>query len=224
MLRISLWRLSCTALLGYVLIAGLMMPVPRLPILNETIRVLYFHVPMWFGMVILFGVSAFYAMRHLREKTSQSPYVVLSFSFAKIGFLFGLMGVLTGMVWAYFTWGTAWSNDPKQIASALSLLTYGTYFLLSNIKGNPQEKMGAIHNVICFFTMLSLLFIMPRFTDSLHPGNGGNPGFNVYDLNSQLRVVFYPAVVGWTLLGVWLTTIEISIQRLQNKIKAYHNQ
>ena len=45
--------------------------------------------------------------------------------------------------------------------------------------------------------LIPLIFILPRLTDSLHPGSGGNPGFNVYDLNEQLRIVFYPAVIGF---------------------------
>ena len=65
--------------------------------------------------------------------------------------------------------------------------------------------------------LIPLIFILPRLTDSLHPGNGGNPGFNVYDLNSQLRVVFYPAVIGFICLGLWITDIKEKIQKLNNK-------
>ena len=41
--------------------------------------------------------------------------------------------------------------------------------------------------------MVPLIFVLPRMGDSLHPGSGGNPGFNTYDLNTQMRWVFYPA-------------------------------
>jgi heme exporter protein C len=50
---------------------------------------------------------------------------------------------------------------------------------------------------------------------SLHPGNGGNPGFNAYDLDSRLRMVFYPAILGWTLLGVWLVSLRVRIKRIK---------
>jgi len=53
-------------------------------------------------------------------------------------------------------------------------------------------------------------------TDSLHPGNGGNPAFGQYDLDNQMRLVFYPAIIGWTLLGVWITSIRIRIKKLWN--------
>jgi heme exporter protein C len=51
----------------------------------------------------------------------------------------------------------------------------------------------------------------------LHPGNGGNPGFNNYDLDSTMRTVFYPAVLGWILLGVWMMTLKIRIEKIKRK-------
>ena len=217
------WKALCVVLLSYVLTAGLLLPVPRLPILNETIRLLYFHVPMWFAMIVLFAFSAAYAVRCLHGGAPRRlDDHTLSFVFAKIGFVFGLMGLVTGMIWAKFTWGAAWNNDPKQVASAVSLLIYATYFLLCSAPGK-RGHAAAVYNIICFFTMLPLLFILPRFTDSLHPGNGGNPGFNIYDLNSQLRLVFYPAVLGWTLLGVWMASMEARKNRVADRIKEIEN-
>ena len=64
--------------------------------------------------------------------------------------------------------------------------------------------------------LIPLIFILPRLTDSLHPGNGGNPGFNVYDLNSQLRIVFCPAVIGFICLGLWISDIKLKIQKINN--------
>jgi heme exporter protein C len=61
-----------------------------------------------------------------------------------------------------------------------------------------------------------LVFILPRLTDSLHPGNGGNPGFNSYDLDSRLRMVFYPAVMGWILIGFWIADIGKRTKKLSN--------
>lgn len=207
-------------LLAYSFVAGLLGSVPSLSVLHETIRILYFHVPMWFGMVIFFGISAIYSTCYLRTRSSKKiKYWFLSFSFAKIAFLFGVMGIITGMIWARFTWGTAWHNDPKQTCAALSLLIYATYFLLSAARGQTHGSTEAAYNIICFFTMLPLLFILPRMTDSLHPGSGGNPGFNVYDLDGRLRQVFYPAVVGWALLGVWMAGMEARIYTLERHME-----
>ena len=51
------WKILAIVLVVYTIIAGLLMDVPRIPILNETIRNLYFHVCMWFAMMVLFTCS-----------------------------------------------------------------------------------------------------------------------------------------------------------------------
>ncbi|HEY4798316.1 MAG TPA: ABC transporter permease, partial [Bacteroidia bacterium] len=48
------WKILCALLLVYTVIAGFLFEVPRLPILHETIRNQYFHVCMWFSMLLLF--------------------------------------------------------------------------------------------------------------------------------------------------------------------------
>ena len=54
-------------------------------------------------------------------------------------------------------------------------------------------------------------------TDSLHPGNGGNPAFGNYDLDSNMRVVFYPAVIGRILIGSWIAQLRFRIKLLEIK-------
>ena len=51
------------------------------------------------------------------------------------------------------------------------------------------------------------------------PGKGGNPGFNKYDLDSSLRTIFYPAIIGWTLLGVWIVQIRKRLETLKNHVR-----
>ena len=78
--------------------------------------------------------------------------------------------------------------------------------------------MGAVFHTFGFAILIPLLFVLPRMTDSLHPGNGGNPAFGQYDLDSDLRMVFYPAVLGWTLLGFWIATLQIRSVNLQKQL------
>jgi heme exporter protein C len=59
--------------------------------------------------------------------------------------------------------------------------------------------------------LIPLLFVIPRMTASLHPGSGGNPALGVDDLDNMMRLVVYPAVSGWTLLGVWICELRYRI-------------
>lgn len=206
------WKYACVALMLFTLIAGLLMPVPRLPILNETIRNQYFHVPMWFGMVLLLFASLWYSLRYL--KSFDLKYDVAAEATTQVGIVFGILGLVTGMVWAKYTWGEAWSNDPKQLMAAIALLIYLAYFILrgSMEDEDKRAKVAAVYNIFAFFIYIALIFVVPRMVDSLHPGSGGNPGFSKYDLDDYMRIVFYPSVFAWTMLGLWMASIQMRLQ------------
>jgi len=211
-------KIFCIALLVYSIVGGLLFDVPRLNIVNETIRALYFHVPMWFGMVALFGTSTFFAINYLRNPSFNND--VWSVEFANVGMVFGLLGIFTGMIWANYTWGSPWHGDPKQNGAAIALLVYFAYFVLRGSISNEEQRarLSAAYNVFAFIAMIPLIFIIPRMTSSMHPGSGGNPGFNMYDLDSRMRMVFYPAVLGWILLGCWIATLRIRMKLTEEKI------
>lgn len=210
-------KVTGVILLLYTHTGGLLFDVPRLNILNETIRALYFHVPMWFGMVLLYGFSIFYAIRYLINPTVENDS--RSVEFAHVGTAFGILGMLTGMLWAQYTWGSFWHGDPKQTGAAIALLVYLAYFVLRGSLENQEQKarLGAVYNLFAFAAMIPLIFIIPRLQSSMHPGSGGNPGFNAYDLDSSMRIVFYPAVVGWFLIGYWITDLRIRLRGVQSR-------
>jgi heme exporter protein C len=210
-------KIVAVVILFYVHVAGLLMAVPRLEILNETVRALYFHVPMWFGMVLLFLISVYYAIRYLQNPLSDNDRK--SVEYAHVGMAFGILGMVTGMIWANYTWGSPWHGDPKQNGAAIALLVYMAYFVLRGSIDNYEQRarLSAVYNIFAFAAMIPLLFIIPRLQDSLHPGSGGNPGFNAYDLDDRMRMIFYPAVIGWSLIGVWIATLRIRFKNLEEK-------
>src|SRR5690242_16125384 len=109
------WKILCIVLLVYTVIAGFNVfnldafTVPRKDIVQESIRNLYFHVCMWFSMMILFTISVVHAVRFLR--TNNLRYDILSRQYAGVGILFGILGYGTGIIWASFTWADPHSSS-----------------------------------------------------------------------------------------------------------------
>ncbi|MCB9284225.1 MAG: cytochrome c biogenesis protein CcsA [Lewinellaceae bacterium] len=195
--------------------AGITFPFRN--ILAETIRNIYFHVPMWFAMILLFLGAVIYSGRFLWKKNMQDDQRAASM--IRTGVLFGILGLLTGAVWAKNTWGAYWSGDIKQNMTAICLLIYLAYFVLRQAYEDPDHRarVSAVYALFAFFAMIPLLFVIPRLTDSLHPGNGGNPALGGEDLDNTMRLVFYPAVFGWFLMGLWIAQLNFRIERLRER-------
>ena len=215
-LKKNYWKIACMLLLIYTIWAGFMGKVPRQAILNETVRNLYFHVTMWFTMIFLLGTSVYHSIQYLRKSDIKSD--LISNAYVETGLVFATLGLVTGSLWAKFTWGDWWTNDPKLNSVAIGLLIYLAYGLVRPSMPDEQQKarISNVYNIFAFVIFMILIWILPRMTDSLHPGNGGNPGFSKYDLDSNMRLVFYPAIIAWTLLGYWIANIRIRIKKLEH--------
>jgi len=211
------WKILAVALLIYTLVMGLTGKVPALAIVHETIRNLYFHVTMWFGMIILFTIGLVYSIRYLAGMKQEHDIIASEAIF--VGTLFGTLGLLTGSLWARYTWGAWWTVDPQLNGALAAMLAYFAYVILRGSMDEEQKRarISAVYNIFAYVMMLIFIIIIPKFTnvDSMPPGKGGNPGFNTYDLDSNMRAVFYPAIIGWTLLGLWMMQLRVRIRRLK---------
>ena len=208
------WKILGILLVCYAIVAGFLFDVPRLPILNETIRNLYFHVTIWFAMMFILMTSVYASIKYLYKSDMHND--ILASEAVNVGMLFATIGILTGMVWANFTWGAPWVNDPKLNGVAISMLFYFAYLVLRSSIDDEQKRarVSAVYNIFAFTMLIVFIWVLPRLTDSLHPGNGGNPGFGKYDLNSNMRLVFYPAIIGFTIIGYWILNIRVRMKKV----------
>ncbi|MFT4203738.1 MAG: cytochrome c biogenesis protein CcsA [Chitinophagaceae bacterium] len=221
MLRSYWWKVLSCVLLLYVSIYGFIVPIPVLDgRLQQSIRNLFFHVPMWMTMMVLFMVSVVYSIKYLRNPTAKNDIYALEFT--RTGTVFSLIGLTTGMIWAKYQWGAFWSGDPKQNGTAIAILIYLAYFVLrgSITDEDKRAKIGAVYNVFAFCMLFPTIWILPRLTESLHPGgegSEGNPGLNPKDTSTALKMVSIPAYFGWILLGVWISTLRVRFVMLLNR-------
>jgi len=190
---------------------------PYREILYQSIRNTFYHVPMWFAMMLILIFSTVYSVRYLNKGRIEDD--ILASQAVNVALMFGALGLATGMTWATYTWGEPWPNDPKLNGAAVGVIIYMAYIVLRGSLTDEikRAKISAVYNVFAIVIFTLFIFIIPRLTDSLHPGNGGNPAFSKYDLDSHLRLFFYPAVIGWSMLGFWLLSIGVRIKLLESK-------
>ena len=213
--RLAWWKVLTIVLLYYTVIGGFLLPVPRLHILNESIRMNYFHVPMWFAMMFLFTYSVWTSIQYLR--TQHIKFDDQAVESLKVGCFFGLLGLATGMLWGNATWGTFWTSDPKLNNTAIGLLIYAAYFVLrGSLEDDIQRaRLSAVYNIFAFTAFIPLIYILPRMMDSLHPGSGNNPTFRLFDTSHDMKLVVYTAIIGFIALGWWLFTLFLKLRLIK---------
>jgi len=198
------WKYIVAVWMTAVLTAGFLIQIPEIPVLEESARNLFLHVPMWFTMFVCFIMAFIYSIMYLNSEDMRHD--TKAESFTRVGVVFGICGLLTGSLWARFTWGTWWTfAEPKMNLAALCMLIYVAYLVLRSAFDNPVKrgKAAAVYNVFAATTVPFLLYIIPRQLNSLHPGAEGNPAFSEITA-PELRLIFYPAIVGFIGLAIWL--------------------
>lgn len=220
-MRKNWWKALCFVLFMYSVIYGLLIDIPDLERLHQALRNLFFHVPLWFSMIFILLLSLIYSIRYLRNgraiddlKARESVHV---------GLLFGILGFATGTVWGNYSWGdaSAWLiNEPRSLAAMIAMLFYFAYFIL---RGSIEEeskrgKVAAVYNIFSYVMYISFVIVIPRMVQSLHPGVGGNPGFNVYDTDNNLKLVLYPAWLSFMMLAYWFFTIRVRMKKIEEQL------
>jgi heme exporter protein C len=104
-------------------------------------KIFYFHAPSWFAMftaAIVCGVASALA---LFKRSREADYYAIAG--AEIAIVFGIIGLITGPLWARKSWGVWWQWDPRLILALVVWLTFVAYLLLRRYGGPGSEKLSA---------------------------------------------------------------------------------
>ena len=148
--------------------------LPYIPALEERSRILFLHVPMsWVGF-LAFVITLWYSVLFLR--TNNRDHDSVAAASAGIGVLFCSLAYITGALWAKFNWGKFFNWDTREFSVLILLLLYGAYFALrSSIpQADRRARVSGVYAIVSCIAALFLMFIVPRITESLHPGSQGD--------------------------------------------------
>jgi heme exporter protein C len=222
--RLKPWKYAVALGVTLVVASGFLIQVPKIPILEQTSRNLFFHVPMWMVMSTLFATGLIYSIRYLAK--GDLKFDTKAVAATQAGMIFGICGLLTGSMWARFTWGTWWTfAEPKINMAAMAMTIYVGYMLLRQAFEDPEKRarLSAVYNIFAATTVPFLLYILPRQMPSLHPGADGNPAFS--EITAPiLRYVFYPAVIVFIGLGFWVYDLILRKKRLEESLAQHVDQ
>ena len=199
------------------------MTFPMIQGLGELGRNMLFHVPMSMVAFIAFLFGTIYSILYLVKKDFDFDRRARASSAA--GTLFTILATVTGSIWARFSWGTFWNWDPRETSIFILLLIYGAYFMLRSLLEESEDKkarIAAVYNIISFVSVPFLMFVVPRITQSLHPGGGGTEA-PIINLSGQTHTdrtllnMHWISVLLFFFVFLWIKDLYTRILRLQDK-------
>jgi len=223
------WKVGLGIWLTVVIVVALSFPIVEYPKhwyefpiilgLEDRARIIFFHVPAAWTTVVAFLVSLWYGARYLATKDPEADNK--SSMSAGLGFTFAILATISGSIWAKFNWGSFWNWDPRETSIFMLLLIYGAYFALrSSIEVEDRRaRLSSVYAIIAGLTVPFFIFIMPRVMTGLHPGSkgdvqGAGPVVQ-FRMAPNMLVVFFAALLGFTVLYVWLFSLSVRTSRVE---------
>ena len=211
-----IWRLLIFIWIAATMVVALLV-APLVPMLQETTRVLYFHIPSAWVTVLALGWSMVNSVLYLLRRDLRNDDHAASA--AELGLVFCVVATVTGSIWAKSMWGSWWNWDPRETSIFFVLLIYAAYLALrGSIEGDEKRaRLSAIYSILAFVAVPPLIFVVPRIYSTLHPDPIIN-GSGKIDMDPMIRWCFFSMLLGFTFLFSWLQSLCVRVFRLERRL------
>jgi heme exporter protein C len=180
-------------------------------------KIFYLHVPLAIVTLGGFVAGGVMAIQYLR--TRDPAWDLRSYVAIHLSLILGVAVLLTGAIWAKTSWGIWWEwKEPTLVSFLIVFLLYAIYQPMRFAIEDPerQAQSAAVYAVVCG-AFVPLNFIAVRAATSLvHPRVLSATGNN---LPSEMRITFYIALLGFTLLWVALWKFELVGKSVKMQLK-----
>jgi heme exporter protein C len=213
-----IWRIIIFLWIATTMVVALI-GAPLVPVLQETTRVLYFHIPSAWVTVVALGWSMINSILYLiRRDLKNDDHAA---SAAELGLVFCIVATVTGSIWAKSMWGSWWNWDPRETSIFFVLLIYGAYLALrGSIEGEEKRaRLSAVYSILAFVAVPPLIFVVPRIYSTLHPDPIINSSGKI-DMDPMIRWCFFSMLIGFTFLFTWLQSLRVRVFRLERRLAA----
>ena len=168
-------------------------------------KIFYFHVPSWFVMFTGTFICAIGSGIYLAKGSREADHYAVAG--AEIAVIFGLMGLITGPLWARKAWGVWWEWDVKLTLALVVWLTFVGYLLLRKYGGPGAEKLAA---GVGIFGAANIPFVYysVNWWRTIHPKTTVVP-----TLGPGMRGTFWFCVAAFMLLMVLIVAARVRLER-----------
>jgi len=155
-------------------------------------KIFYFHVSAWIAMFLSAFVSGIASIRFLWTKRRTADH--LAAAAAELVLVFGLIGLISGPLWARKAWGVWWQWDAKLTSARVLWMIIASYALLRRFGGLGSERLAA---AVAILGMANVPFVYwsVNLWRTVHPKTTVIP-----TLDASMRPAFYWSALAFVAL------------------------
>jgi len=184
-------------------------------------RIFYFHVGIaWvagLAMFVAFVSSVLYLWRGEQRK-----FDIVTISSVEVGVVFGIMVILSGMLWARPVWNTWWTWDPRLTTTAITLFIYLAFLMLRSAMDDPQRRarFSSVYGIIAFASV-PVTYFATKWWNTIHPdlAQGGDFG-----LSPSMRPAMFVSLAAFSLVYLVLLRSRMRVERTADEVAALKQQ
>jgi heme exporter protein C len=204
---------------GVCLVIGLLLGFWYAPVDASTMgfsqKIFYYHAPIAETALVAFGISFVAAIAYLR--TQDVKWDRLGYVAVRLGLLFSILVMITGMIWGKASWDVWWAWEPRLTTFLLVCFLYAAYFVLRSVVEEEQRRAtyAAVFAIIAFIDVPITFFATRFLPEGLHPVVISSSGSG---MEGSMLVSFLISMLGMTLLLVALLRRDYSIEELKDRV------
>ena len=172
---------------------------------QESVRILYVHVPTIWIAYLAFTVTAIASGLYLFTKKKSLGWDRLAGASAEVGTVFVAVTLVVGALWGRLTWGVFWQWDARLTTTALLFVTYVGYLAVRRLGGSHEQRArrSAVIGLIAVLE-IPLVHWSVRLWRSLHQEATVLDTDGDIDMDGLMLFSLFVGVVAFSLLYVWL--------------------
>jgi len=174
-------------------------------------KIFYFHVPSWMVMFSSAFVCGIASGVYLFKRKPAADRVAVAA--AELVVLFGVIGLVTGPIWARKAWGVWWQWDARLTSALVLWMIFVAYVLLRRYGGPGSDRLSA---GLALFGMANVPFVYlsVNFWRTLHPKTSV-----VMTLAPGMRPAFWWCAIAFLLLYLVLLAARVRLEEQRGRLE-----
>ena len=177
-------------------------------------KIFYYHMPSAWMFLIAAVTCGVASVRYLFGGSPRQDRI--AWAAAELTFLFGLLALVTGPLWARKAWGVWWQWDVRLTASLMGWMVACAYLLLRRYGGPGSDKLAA---GLALFGAANVpfIYISVNYWRTIHPTTNVVPTLPV-----SMGGPLWFCVTAFLLLFVVLMRMRMALEEQRARLDALY--